>query len=259
MAGVQIGWRQHHESRGHAPADPRRMEVSGVKRGQMFEESRATFPRGYMAAARRILKEGKYNDDGSLKQDGTVVTDPLVISVLNALIELDVDATEKIGAGIDHWVVFSNRDLRPNRNSTGYRIMRVDGTGPIKFGYGDVLTPPTPRTFVQRALTDEVAGLMVEFRRRQFATGPVYCANTGLLIDDFINSKAVHHDPSRSELHEAFLSSEGLTFETVGLKKQTPPKSGFLLADRSLATRWVNYQRARLDGVHLVYADRFDR
>jgi hypothetical protein len=212
-----------------------------------------------MAEARRILKEGKYNDDGTLKVDGTVVTDPQVISALNALIELDVDATEKIGPGIDHWVVFSNRGLKPNRNSTGYRIMRIDGTGPITFGYGDVLTPPKPRTFVQRALTDEAADLMVEFRRAQFRAGPVYCAVTGVLIDDFINSKAVHHDPSRGELHEAFLSSERLTFETVGLKKQASPKSGYLLADRALAARWVDYQRARLDGIRLVYADRFDR
>ena len=225
----------------------------------MFEESQYNFPRGYMAKAKRILKEGKCNEDGTLKADGTVITDPQVISVLNTLIELDVDATEKIGPGIDHWVVYSNRDVNPNRNSAGYRIMRVDGTGPIKFGYGDVLTPPKPRTFVQRALTDEVADLMVEFRRQQFSAGPVYCAKTGVPIDDFINSKAVHHNPTRSQLHEAFLSSEGITFETVALEKKAPPKSGFLLADRSLAARWRDYQRARLDGIRLVYADRFDR
>lgn len=212
-----------------------------------------------MAKAKRILKEGKYNDDGTLKADGTVITDPQVISILNTLIQLDVDATEKIGPGIEHWVVYSNRDLRPNRNSAGYRMMRVDGTGPIKFGYGDVLTPPKPATYVQRALTDEVADLMVEFRKAQFKAGPVYCAVTGVVIDDFLNSKAVHREPSRSELHEAFLKSEGLTFETVRLVKQMPPRSGYLLADRSLAIRWIDYQRARLDGVQLVYADRFDR
>lgn len=217
------------------------------------------FPRGYIAEAKRILKAGKYDNDGALKPDGTVVTDPEVIAVLNALIELDIDATEKIGPGIDHWVVFSNRDLKLNRNSAGYRIMQVDGTGLIKFGYGDVLTPPKPRTFVQRALNDEAASLMVEFRTAKFNAGPVCCSKTGVLIEDFINSKAIHHEPSRAELHEAFLASEGLTFETVALVKQVPPRSGHLLADRALTARWVNYQRARLDGLRLVYADRFDR
>lgn len=222
-------------------------------------EGTPNFPKGYMAEARRILKDGKFDEDGALKADGTVVTDLRVISVLDALIELDVDATEKIGPGIDRWVVFSNRDLKPNRNSAGYRIMRVDGTGPIKFGYGDVLTPPKPQTFVQRALNDEAADLMAEFRKAKFSDGPVYCAVTGLLINDFINSKAIHHEPSRAELHEAFLTSEGLTFGTVDLIKQLPPRSGHLLADRSLAARWIEYQRARLNGLRIAYSDRFDR
>ncbi|MDR6434984.1 hypothetical protein J2790_000105 [Paenarthrobacter nicotinovorans] len=222
-----------------------------------MEESQASFPRGYITFAKKILKDGKRNEDGTLKPDGTIVSDEQVISVLNMLIELDIDATEKVGPGIAHWVIYSNRDQK--RNSVGYRIMRVDGTGPIKFGYSDVLKPPKPRTYVQRALTDEVAGLMVEFRKAQFNDGPVYCAVTGVRIEDFLYSKAVHREPSRSELHEAFLLEEGLTFETVDLRRRTAPHSGFLLADRTLAARWIEYQRARLDGMQLVHMDRFDR
>lgn len=225
----------------------------------MFEEIEAVFPRGYMTRAKKILKAAKYNEDGTLKVDGTVVTDPEAIDVLNTLIHLDVDATEKIGPGIDHWVVFSNRDLNPNRNSAGYRIMRIDGTGPIKFGYMDVLSPPTRQTFVQRALNDEAADVMVEFRQAQFRGGPVHCAKTGVLIEDFLNSKAVHYAPTRSELHEDFLTGEGLSFETVALVKQPPPRSGHLLEDRLLAARWMECQRARLDGIRIEFAERYDR
>lgn len=189
--------------------------------------------------------------------DGTVVTDLEVVSILNNLIQLDIAATEKIGKGIDHWVVFSNRDI--NRNSAGYRIMRVDGTGPITFGYSDVLRQPTAKTFVQRALNDEAAELMLNFRQEQFRAGPVYCEKTGVLIDHFLHAKAVHLDPTLSDLHEAFLTSEGLTFDTVGLVKQRHPRGGYLLADRDLAARWVRFQGARLGGVRLQQMDRFDR
>lgn len=221
------------------------------------EEIRAKFPRGYMSNARQVLKAGKLDLDGKPKANGTVVTDPEVVSILNTLIHLDIAATEKIGKGISHWVVYSNRDLM--RNSTGYRIMRVDGTGPITFGYLDVLHPPSAKSFVQRALNDEAAELMVEFRKERFRTGPVYCRKTGVLIEDFLNAKAVHVDPKLSDLHEAFLRSEGLSIESVGLVKQSFPRGGYLLEDRELAARWVEFQKGRLDGVDLEWMERYDR
>jgi hypothetical protein len=220
-------------------------------------EMRRKFPRGYIAKVRRILKEGKLDEDGKLMADGTIVLDAAVVATLNDLIQLDIDATEKIGAGIDHWEIYSNRDRR--RNSSGYRIMRVDGTGPVPFGYGDVLRPPTRETYVHRALNDEVADLMIQFRRSQFEAGPVYCLETQVLIGDFLNSKAVHVSPTCNELHSAFLTNEGLTYGTIGLTKRGLPQGGYLLEDRTLAARWVEFQRARLDGVGLQYMDRFDR
>lgn len=223
----------------------------------VIEEIRTNFPRGYIAEARRILRDGKFDDSGQLMANGTVVTAPEVVSILNNSIQLDIDATEKIGGGIDHWVVFSNRDI--TRNSAGYRIIRVDGTGPITFGYSDVLRPPTAKTYVQRALNDEAADLMLNFRKEQFRAGAVYCEKTGVLISGFLSSKAVHIDPTVTELHEAFLSSEGLTFDTVGLVKQGLPRGGYLLADPTFAARWVDFQGARLGGVRLQHMDRFDR
>lgn len=224
---------------------------------ELAEDIRTNFPRGYVTRARKILRDGKLDQDGQLMADGTRVSDPDVVRTLNELIQLDVDATEKIGPGIAYWVVYSNRDQK--WNSAGYRIMRVDGTGPVKFGYNDVLRLPTREVYVHRALNDEAADLMVQFRISQFAAGPVYCVETQVLIDDLLNSKAIHVDPTVGELHAAFLASEGTTYEEIGLIKRDLPLGGYSLADRTQAERWVEFQRARLDGVRLKYMDRFDR
>lgn len=220
----------------------------------MKNTSHLGFPRGYKARAARVLKAGKLN-----MSDGTRVVDLEVIKVLDELIELDVDATEKIGVGIDHWVVYGNQDLTPARNSTGYRIVRVDGTGPITFGYNSVLKPKPHTSLVQRALTDEVATLMVDYRKTRFANGPVRCSVTGVQIVDFWNSKATHVNPSLTELHLQFLDSESLTFESVTLVKNEAAGRGFQLRDRVLAARWRSYQEARMSGLQVEFMKRHDR
>ena len=196
----------------------------------------------YESKAYVTRKLSAYKED---KPNGHRVDDAEVVQILTALLELDSDATEKIGAGVDHWIVYDNVDLR--HNSRGYRVMRVDGTGPIKFGYGDVLKAPSQQALVQRALTDEALDLTLSWRKQQFENGPV--ETPAGVVTDFLNARAVHASPTRLELHKQFLRSEGLAFNTVALEKRTAPESGYRLADRDLAGRWRRYQEDRLSGL----------
>lgn len=212
------------------------------------------FPYGYVAKAQRILKAGKEGKD-----DMTRVVDLEVIEILNALIELDKDAAEKIGPGIDYWVTHYNNDLEPPRNSQGYRIMRVDGTGPVTFGYTDVLKPKAHESFVKRALSEEVADLMVEFRKSKLADGPVTCNGTGRTLQRIEETQAKHVNPELKELHRDFIAHEGLTFDDIQYENLKNQGLGFRLVDRDLAERWRDFQSHNMDGLELRFLRRHDR
>ena len=180
----------------------------------------------------------------------TRVSDPSIAETLSSLIELDDEAGDKIGAGIDHWVVFDN-SVDTLYRSTGFRPMRVDGSGPVRFSYMDVIDKPTRKQLVQEALTLEAIQITLEWRQAQFDDGPAKCARSGDLIEHYKDAQAIHLSPPRRVLHAHFLSGEGLNFDTVEIVKH-PTDSGFRLRDRSLAERWCTYQREHLTGMAIA-------
>lgn len=180
---------------------------------------------------------------------GEKVTDSFVSDLLTALSREHPDAADKIGAGIEYWIVASNKDL--GYTSKGFRAKQLGRDELVKFSYKDVLNPPKQRTLVAEALTQEALDITRRFRTNAFAAGPVSCALTGKAITDKTMADAVHLVPPRAQLHQMFLESEGLTYETVELKKH-PTESGYRLADRALVDRWRDFQEDHLDGLAVV-------
>ncbi|AOY70775.1 hypothetical protein ARZXY2_1222 [Arthrobacter sp. ZXY-2] len=180
---------------------------------------------------------------------GARVTDPFVADLLTALAREHSEAVDKIGAGIEYWVVASNKDL--GYTSKGFRAKQRGRDDLVRFSYTDVLRPPKQRAMVAEALTQEALDITRRFRTEAFANGPVQCALTGKLIPEKTMADAVHLTPPRGQLHEAFLASEGLTYDSVKLVKH-PVESGYRLADRELAERWRSFQESSLNGMAIV-------
>ena len=184
---------------------------------------------------------------------GDIVTDPFVSGVLTALLREHPEAAEKIGPGIEHWVVCSNGDL--GYSGKGFRVKQVGSNELVEFGYGKVISPPSHLGRVAEALTQEAISITRQVRTDAFQNGPVECVDTGAIITEKKDAEAVHRSPVRAELHRQFLASEGLTYEAVAL---APARSGWQLADRELAGRWCDFQRARIDGMVVVKIRRAD-
>ncbi len=182
-------------------------------------------------------------------EPGAKVNDSYVAALLTALVRDHQEAVEKIGDGIEYWVVASNNDL--GYATKGFRIKQIGRDELILFSYTDVLTPPKQRALVAEALTQEALDITREFRTLGFANGPAKCALTGSIIHDKKMADAVHLDPPRRQLHLNFLVSEGLTYENLKLEKH-PTDSGFRLVDRNLAERWRAFQRDNLGGMGVV-------
>lgn len=180
---------------------------------------------------------------------GAMVTDSFVADLLTSLAREHPEATEKVGAGIEWWVVASNKDL--GYTSKGFRAKQRGRDELVLFSYTDVLRPPKQRALVAEALTKEALDITRRFRTEAFASGPVQCALTGKIIPEKTMADAVHLTPPRSQLHEAFLESEGLTYDSVEVVKH-PVESGYRLVDRELAERWRNFQEEHLGGLAIV-------
>lgn len=180
---------------------------------------------------------------------GAMVTDSFVADLLTSLAREHPEATEKVGAGIEWWVVASNKDL--GYTSKGFRAKQRGRDELVRFSYTDVLRPPKQRALVAEALTQEALDITRRFRTKAFAGGPVQCALTGKMIPEKTMADAVHLAPPRGQLHAAFLESEGLTYESVELVKH-PVESGYRLVDRQLAERWRTFQEENVDGMAIV-------
>lgn len=133
------------------------------------------------------------------------ITDSFVSDLLTALAREHPAAADKIGEGIEHWVIASNKDL--GYTSKGFRAKQRGRDELVLFSYTDVLRPPNQRTLVAEALTQEALDITRRFRTDAFANGPVRCALTGKAIPEKTMSDAVHLSPPRAQLHQIFLES----------------------------------------------------
>lgn len=184
---------------------------------------------------------------------GERVDDPEISELLSKLVLRHPEAAEKIGPGIEFWVVCSNRDI--GYASKGFRLKQVNHDELVRFSYLDALKMPSRKDLVAEALTLEALEITREFRTEAFRNGPVCCAKTGVVITKKTDADVVHWRPRRQELHLSFLMSEDLNYEAVELVKH-PTESGMRLKDRALAERWCDYQREHLGGLVIELAPR---
>lgn len=184
--------------------------------------------------------------------EGEQVTDLELEGFLSALVRLHPNPEEKIGNGIQHFIVMRNNDLPDIKSShLGFRIVQVDSAIPVPFAYSKIIRPLSAQAQFAAALTVEALEETRRIRREAFDRGSVYCADTGDLIPDIHDAQAVHRNPGRGQLHQMFLASEGLTLEQVKVHKPDN-KSEWRMCNQELATRWVEFQKANLGGMQIV-------
>lgn len=174
---------------------------------------------------------------------GEVVSDPEHHRLLLELSERHKDADEKRGPGIREFFVdrteagdygFVSADAR------GIWIRRVDGTR-VDWSYQTAIKQPGPRVNLKDALRISVNARRVQIRDEAFASGPVRCALTGVVIPSKEIADVVYRDPTWNEIVEGFVAS-------VGGWASVETNSGFgatavggRLNDPSMASAWLAY------------------
>lgn len=198
------------------------------------------------AEVKRYLREELHR-----RAHGERVDDPELAYVLTELAHEHPRPEEKIGPGIEWWVVSSNTDLHHRAGNKGFRIKQVGREELVDFGYVKVLYPPAEVEQLRTALTEEARDITEQFRTDAFQNGPVTCCRTGQSIADKTQAQAVHRAPRRAILHSQFLTEEGLTVGDIKLVA-VPGASGKRLRDRDLAARWRAFQRKHLNGMDIA-------
>lgn len=201
---------------------------------------------GYEFSSRAQAKK-RLSEALNTYRPGDRVDDSWISGLLTALAHEHPRADEKIGKGIEYWVVCSNSDIGSPHN--GFRAKQIGREGLVEFGFGKVIYPKPHAGQVAEALTQEALDITRQYRTDAFKNGPVICADTGDAIVEKTDAKAIHRNPNRAELHSKFLASEKISCDDVVLVQT---KAGQRLADRELARRWCAFQRARIEGLAIV-------
>ncbi|MEV3852149.1 DCL family protein [Streptomyces microflavus] len=168
---------------------------------------------------------------------GDTVDKPEDHALLCDLIELHPDAPEKIGCGIDSFVI--DRPMR-GRHS-GFKIVRRDGTE-IDFSYLSCLSPPNHRSQVLAAMRGETAGTTIAYFAMRAATNTLTSDLSGTPVD--ANDPHVSHyqGPPFVDIATQFATTTG-GWDQIELNSSTT--AGYAkFKDRALAQQWVEHHKA---------------
>lgn len=199
------------------------------------------------SAAKRFLSELKDQYD-----DGQRVSDEFR-NLLTALLEMHEDQNEKIGKGIEYFIVDNNADLF--KATRGYRVKQVGNPIPVAFSYTKIIDRPSVKQQVQQALQNAIADLMREYRRKAFEVVPVYCADTGREISIINEAQVIHRNPSWGSLTTEFVNAHG-GWEAIALNK-SPRVTGHVLASDQLKAEWRALQKRHLEGLAITLIPTF--
>jgi hypothetical protein len=156
-------------------------------------------------------------------------------------------STEKIGSGIEYWVVENNSDAW-NR-SRGFRIKQVDRSETVRFGYGDIINPPNRVALVKEALKNEARYITGKFRADAFEAGDVHCSRTGAILNNINDAQAVHYDPPFHELTTVFVDQHG-GWDAIQLE-DSKVHPGHVLASDAVRAAWLHYHADHLGGLRI--------
>ncbi|MGW1468458.1 DCL family protein [Streptomyces sp. NPDC002308] len=152
-------------------------------------------------------------------------------ALLRDLIDLHPDAGEKIGCGIEAFVI--DRPMRGKHS--GFKIVRTDGTE-IDFSFLSCLTPPSHRQQVLAAMRGEVADTVNGYFTARAAANTLTSDMSGTPLDENDPHVSYFRGPSFLEIATLFIDKVG-GWDTVELNSAA--EAGYArFKDRELAQRW---------------------
>ncbi|MFB8038991.1 DCL family protein [Streptomyces sp. NPDC056004] len=154
--------------------------------------------------------------------------------LLRDLIDLHEHADEKIGCGIDAFVI--DQPLR-GRHS-GFKIIRTDGTE-IDFSYLACLSPPNHRQQVLSAMRAEIAVSVSAYFASRAAGNSLRSDLSGTPLDSSDAHVSYFQGPAFVDIATQFADEIG-GWDTVELTSSTAAGFG-KLKDRALAQRWSDH------------------
>ena len=156
--------------------------------------------------------------------------------LLRDLIDLHEHAAEKIGCGIDAFVI--DRPLRGQHS--GFKIVRTDGTE-IDFSYLSCLSPPNHRQQVLAAMRGEVAGTVSSYFAMRAATDTLNSDLSGTPLDANDPHVSYFQGPPFVEIGTQFATKAG-GWDTIELNSAAA--AGYAkFKDRGLAQQWHEHHK----------------
>ncbi|MFE3373922.1 DCL family protein [Streptomyces sp. NPDC059173] len=157
-------------------------------------------------------------------------------ALLRDLIELHPDAPEKIGCGLDSFVI--DQPMRGRHSE--FKIVRTDGTE-IDFSYQSRLSPPSHRTQVLAAMRGETVGTTTAYFAMRAATNTLTSDQSGTPLD--ANDPHISHFQGPPFVDIATQFAAGAGWDQIELNSATT--TGYAkFKDRALAQQWVEHHKA---------------
>ena len=193
---------------------------------------------GYLFPTKKAAKEKARNILNNSDPGQTIGEDGA--SFLLALVRLHPNAEEKIGVGVSHFSIETEKTFGRTRH---FVLHRVDGTS-TDFSFIACIDGATKKKKVLAALRRAVADDIVTFRNEFFSSGGVKaCPVSGETITP--NTSHVDHEPPRTflSLVESWMSFEGLDFSDITLSKSVDGDVGRHLSCMDQQTSWIEWHR----------------
>ena len=156
-----------------------------------------------------------------------------------ALLEKHPHSADKIGCGVDHFLVRLNRFV--GKANRGLWIKRVDGTE-IDFSWVECLTPSTHEQRVKNAMRAAVQDDMLAFKTAAFeGRSFVECSMSGVRVE--FTMADVHHVAPFLEIAREFADGDWESIK-VDVGKEAA-QIGDRFVDSEVEQRWIVFHRSR--------------
>lgn len=156
--------------------------------------------------------------------------------LLRDLIDLHKEAAEKIGCGIDSFVI--DRPMRGQHS--GFKIVRTDGSE-IDFSFLSCLSPPNHRQQVLAAMRGEVVDTVSAYFAMRAATNTLTSDLSGTALDANDPHVSYFQGPPFVEIGTQFAAAAG-GWDSIELNSAAA--AGYArFKDRDLADRWREHHK----------------
>lgn len=165
---------------------------------------------------------------------GTILDED--VPFLYALLLRHRQRDQKIGCGVSRFFVGRDHYNRPSC----FWLARVDGSS-TDWSFITCITPRDGKDKTIIACRELIKPQIESFKARAFAAGPVACAITGAPMP--YGEAHVDHRPPTTflTLVEHFLTTQGLTFDTVQFNPTVDGSTITVFADPALSAAWVSF------------------